>query len=135
MKTYGGMEAHILFPLQLKYTLRPGIFSVELGAGAYAAPVAINTSVERTNDNGYIVSEGYGKKLFSSERKTPFGFCASGVFGAKVWQGILFLDVSYFRDFSETTVFFNDQKAGHHLWNTFVFQIGYKYGFFGAGRR
>ena len=134
-ETYGGMEAHIIFPLLVKYTLKPKIFSIELGAGAYVATVAINTTVERTNENGYTVSEAYGKKLFTSDRKNPFGFTASGTFGVKVWQGIMFLDVSYFRDFSETTVFFNDQKAGRNLWNILAFQIGYKYGFFKMGRR
>ena len=131
-ETYGGMETHILFPLLLKYTYRPGIFSFEIGGGAYVAPAVMNTTVKRTNDNGYTVSEGYGKNLFSAGRNNPFGFVAAGSFGVKVWQGILFLDVRYLMDFSETTVKFNGEKIGSHNWNMLAFSIGYKYGFFNA---
>ena len=132
VETYGGMEAHILFPLLLKYNYRPGIFSFEIGGGPYVAPVAMNTTVKRTNDNGYTVSEGYGKNLFSVGRNNPFGFVASGSFGVKVWQGILFLDLRYLMDFAETTVKFNGEKIGEHRWNMLAFNIGYKYGFFNS---
>ena len=133
METYVGMEARMLFPLQLRLTFRPGVFSFELGGGIYAAPVRIITMVERTNDNGYTVSESYGKNLFSAERSNPFGFIASGSFGFKAGQGILFLDVGYLRDFSEVTIKFNDEKIGKHLWNMLAINIGYKYGFFNRG--
>jgi hypothetical protein len=130
LETYAGMETHILFPLLLQFTYRPGIFSIELGGGLYAAPVVMNTTVERTNDNGYVVGEAYGKNLFSVDRNNPFGFVVSGSFGVKVGQGILFLDLSYLRDFSDITIKFKDEKAGHHLWNMFAVNIGFKYGFF-----
>jgi len=129
LETYNGMETHILFPLILEATFRPGIFSIELGGGLYAAPVVMNTTVERTNDNGYTISEGYGKRLFTSDHKNPFGFMVTGSFGVKAGQGILFLNMRYLRDFSEVTVKFNDEKIGSHLWNMIGFNIGYKYGF------
>lgn len=136
METYGGMETHIVFPLLVEFTYRPRIFSIEIGGGLYAAPVAINTTVERTNDNGYTVSEGYGKNLFRASRNNPFGFIVSGSFGVKIGQGILFLDVNYLRDFSEITVkFSDDEKTGSHLWNMATFGIGYKYGFFNRKSR
>ena len=131
-ETYGGMETHILFPLILKYTYKPGIFSLEAGGGIYVAPVAMNTTVERTNDNAYTVSEGYGKNLFTADRNNPFGFVVNGRFGVKAGQGILFLDVSYLRDFSEVTVKFNGENKGSHHWNMLAFNIGYKYGFFNS---
>ena len=131
-ETYGGMATHILFPLLLQFTWRPGVFSIEAGAGPYVAPVVMNTTVERTNDNGYTVSEGYGKKLFTAERNNPFGFTARAGFGVKVGQGILFLDARYLMDFSETTVKFNDEKVGYHHWNILAFNLGYKYGFFNS---
>ena len=130
METYVGMETHIVFPLVLHYTYRPGILSFELGGGLYVAPVVMNTSVERTNDNGYTVGEGYGKNLFSAEKDNPFGFIVSGSCGVKIGRGIIFFDTSYLRDFSEVTVKFKDEKAGHHLWNMLAFNIGYKHGFF-----
>jgi len=129
METYAGMETHILFPLTVHYTYRPGIFSFELGGGMYVAPVVMNTTVERTNDNGYTVGEGYGKNLFTADHDNPFGFIVSGSFGVKVGKGILFLDLSYLRDFSELTVIFKDEKIGQYLWNMFTVNIGYKHGF------
>ena len=129
LETYAGMETHILFPLLLEFTLRPGIFSIELGGGLYAAPVVMNTTIERTNDNGYTVGEAYGKKLFSAERDNPFGFAVNSSIGVKIAQGILFFNLGYLRDFSEITVKFNNEKIGHHLWTMFAFDIGYKHGF------
>jgi hypothetical protein len=128
METYSGMETHMVFPLLLKATHRPGIFLFEIGGGLYVAPVLMNTTVERTNDNGYTVGEGYGKNLFSVDHNSPFGFIASGCFGVKAGKGIIFLDLSYLRDFSEITVNFKDVKLGHHLWNMLAFNIGYKHG-------
>jgi hypothetical protein len=130
LETYAGMETHILFPLLLQFTYRPSIFSIELGGGLYVAPVVMNTMVERTNDNGYTVAEAYGKNLFSVDQKNPFGFIVSGSFGVKVGQGILFLDLSYLRDFSEISVKFNGERVGHHLWNMLAVNIGFKYGLF-----
>ena len=130
LETYAGMETHIVFPLLVEFTYRPGIFSVEIGGGPYAAPVILNTTVERTNDNGYTVSEGYGKNLFTVDRNNPFGFIASSSFGVKVWQGILFLNVSYLMDFSEITVKYKNEKIGNHHWNILVFDVGFKYGIF-----
>jgi len=130
LETYNGMETHIIFPLLLEATFRPNIFSIEFGGGLYAAPVVMNTTVERTNDNGYTISEGYGKRLFTSDHNNPLGFIVTGSFGAKVGQGILFLNMRYLRDFSEIIIKFNDEKIGRHLWNMFGFNIGYKYGFF-----
>ena len=132
LETYTGMETHIIFPLLLQFAYRPGVFSIEIGGGIYVAPVTMNTMVERTNDNGYTFSESYGKNLFSAERNNPFGFVASGSFGVKVGQGILFMDLNFMRDFSEITVKFNDEKIGRHLWNMLALNIGYKYGFFNA---
>ncbi|MCL2138262.1 MAG: hypothetical protein FWH41_01895 [Treponema sp.] len=132
METYAGMETHILFPLLFNFTYRPGIFSVEIGGGPYVAPVTMNTTVERTNDNGYTVNEGYGKNLFTAESGNPFGFIVNGSFGVNVGRGILFLDIGYLRDFSRTTVKFKDEKIGDHLWNILAFNIGYKYGFFNS---
>ena len=129
METYSGVETHIVFPLLLEYTYRPGIFSFELGGGAYAAPVTMNTMVERTNDNGYTTAEGYGKNLFTAKSSNPFGFIVSSSFGVKAGQGILFLDIRYLRDFSEVTFKFNDEKIGNHLWHMLAIDIGYKYGF------
>ena len=129
-ETYGGMETHIIFPLLLEFTYRPSIFSLEIGGGAYAAPIAMNTTVERTNENGYTISEGYGKKLFTAERDNPFGFLVKAGFGVKVGEGILFINGNYLRDFSEIIVKFHDEKAGNHLWNMLSINIGYKYGFF-----
>jgi len=129
METYAGMECHIIFPLQLKLTFRPNIFSFEFGGGLYVAPVVMNTMVERTNDNGYTVLEAYGKRLFSAGANNPFGFIVTGSAGVKVWQGILYLDLSYLRDFSEITVKFKDVNIGRHLWNMLAINIGYKYGF------
>jgi hypothetical protein len=128
METYAGTETHIIFPLLLKLTLKPGIFSFDIGGGLYAAPAVMNTTVERTNDNGYTVSEAYGRNLFTLERGNPFGFVAGGSAGVKVGQGILFLDVNYLRDFSETTLKFKDAKIGQHLWNTLAIDMGFKYG-------
>ena len=130
METYAGMETHIVFPLLLKAGFRPGIFSIELGGGLYAAPVAMNTTVERTNNNGFTVSEAYGKKLFSARRNNPFGFAASASLGVKAGRGIIFFDLSWLREFSELSVYFNDHFLGSHLWNIFAFNIGFKYGFF-----
>ena len=130
METYNGMETHILFPLILQYTYRPSIFSFEIGGGIYVAPVVMNTTVERTNENGFTVSEAYGKNLFSADHNNPFGFIATASVGVKVGQGILFFDVNYLRDFSEITVKFNGEKIGQHHWNMLGFNIGYKYGFF-----
>jgi hypothetical protein len=126
---YSGTETHIVFPLLLKLTLKPGIFSFDLGGGFYVAPAVMNTAVERTNDNGYTVSEAYGKNLFKLERDNPFGLIAAGSAGVKAGQGILFLDVSYLRDFSRTTIKFKDKNIGQHLWNTLAIDIGFKYGF------
>ncbi|MCL2138047.1 MAG: hypothetical protein FWH41_00775 [Treponema sp.] len=130
METYSGVETHILFPLLLKYTLRPKIFSIEIGGGVYAAPVVMSTMVERTNDNGYTTSEAYGKKLFSAKGNNPFGFIVSGGFGVKAGQGIIFMDLRYLRDFSEVTIKFKDEKIGSHLWNMIAVNVGYKIGFF-----
>jgi len=130
LETYNGMETHIIFPLLLEATFRPSIFSIEFGGGLYVAPVVMNTTVERTNDNGYTISEGYGKNLFTSDSNNPFGFIVTSSFGVKVGKGILFLNMRYLRDFSEVTVKFNNQKIGSHLWNMVGFNIGYKYGFF-----
>ena len=132
METYSGVETHIMFPLILKYTYRPGIFSFELGGGIYVSPTTISTMVEHTNENGYTTAEGYGKKLFSIESDNPFGFIINSNFGVKVGQGILFLDLRYLRDFSEITFKFNDEKIGNHLWNMLGINIGYKYGFFNS---
>jgi len=132
METYTGMECHIIFPLLLKLTFKPNIFFLEFGGGLYVGPVAMNTMVERTNDNGYTSSESYGKKLFSASRQNPFGFIITGSAGVKVWRGILYLDLGYLRDFSETTVKFNTAKIGQHLWNILAINIGYKYGFFNS---
>jgi hypothetical protein len=129
METYSGTETHIIFPFLLKLTLKPGIFSFDIGGGIYAAPEAINTTVERTNDNGYTIGEAYGKNLFKLDRANPLGFIAGGSAGVKAGQGILFLDVSYLRDFSETTIKFKDESLGKHLWNTLAINIGFKYGF------
>ena len=90
----------------------------------------MNTTVERTNDNGYTVGEGYGKNLFTADHDNLFGFIVSGSFGVKAGKGILFLDLSYLRDFSELTVNFKGEKIGQHLWNLFAVNIGYKHGFF-----
>jgi len=128
-ETYSGMETHMVFPLLGKATLNSGILLFEFGGGVYAAPVLMNTMVERTNDNGYTVAEGYGKNLFSTELKTPLGVIASGIFGVKAGQGVIFLDISYLRDFSEVIVKFNNEKIGNHLWSTFTVNIGYKHGF------
>ena len=128
METCSGMETHVLFPLLVKATWKPGVFSAELGGGIYAAPVTMNTTVERTNDNGYTVSEGYGKKLFSVEKRNPLGFTVSGTFGVKSGPGIIFLNASYLRDFAEISVKFNDINTGSHLWSMLSFSIGYKYG-------
>ena len=130
METYACMETHILFPVILKYTYRPDIFSLEFGGGLYVAPVVMNTTVERTNDNGYTVGEGYGKNLFFAEQHNPFGFVVTGSFGVKIGKGIIFSDISYLRDFSEITVKFKDVKLGNHLWNILAFNVGYKHGFF-----
>ena len=129
METYSGMETHILFPLLVQATWKPGIFSLGLGGGIYAAPVTMNTTVERTNDNGYTVSEGYGKRLFSVEKRNPLGFTVSGSFGVKAGPGIFFLNASYLRDFAEVSVKFNDINTGSHLWSMLSFNLGYKYGF------
>ena len=129
LETYAGLETHILFPLFLEFTYRPSIFSIEVGGGLYAAHVTMNTTVERTNDNGYTVSEGYGKDLFKAERNNPFGFIARAGFGVNVGPGILFLDTRYLLDFSEITVKFRDEKAGYHHWNMLAFNLGYTYGF------
>jgi hypothetical protein len=128
METYSGMETHIVFPLMVKATFMPGIFSIEFGGALYVAPVVMNTMVERTNDNGYTVSEAYGKNLFSADQNNPFGFIASGSFGVKIGPGILFLDLSYLQDFSEVTVKFNNENIGHHLWNILAVNIGFKFG-------
>ncbi|MCL2067099.1 MAG: hypothetical protein FWG99_06505 [Treponema sp.] len=130
LETYSGMETHIIFPLLLEATLRPNNFSIEFGGGLYVAPVVMNTTVERTNNNGYTFSEGYGKNLFTADSNNPFGFIATGSFGVKAGRGILFLNMRYLRDFSEVTVKFNGEKIGSHLWNMIDFCIGYKYGFF-----
>ena len=129
LETYAGMETHIVFPLILRYTYRPGMFSFEAGGGLYIAPVVMNTTVERTNDNGYTVGEGYGKNLFSAGQNNPFGFIVSGSIGVKVGKGTIFFDTSYLRDFSEVTVKFNGEETGQHLWNLLAFNIGYKHGF------
>ena len=129
-ETYSCMETHMVFPLLLKAVLRPGIFHIEIGGGLYVAPVLMNTMVDRTNENGYTVAEGYGKNLFSAEINIPFGVTTSGSFGVKVGHGIIFLDVSYLRDFSEVTVKFNDKSIEKHLWNILAVNIGYKHGFF-----
>jgi hypothetical protein len=128
-ETYSGTETHIVFPLLLKLTLKPGVFSFDIGGGLYAAPLAMSTAVERTNDNGYTVSEAYGKNLFKLHRGNPFGLIADGSIGVKTGRGILFLDVSYLRDFSETTIKFKDKNVGQHLWNTLAIDLGFKYGF------
>lgn len=130
IETYAGTEAHIVFPLLLKLTLRPGIFSFDAGGGFYASPVSMNTTIEHTNDNGYTIAEAYGKNLFSVDSANPFGFIVGGSAGVTVGQGILFLDVSYLSDFSEVTIKFNDENIGRHLWNTMAIDIGFKYGFF-----
>jgi hypothetical protein len=130
METYSGMETHIVFPVLLKTIFKKGIYSIELGGGPYVAPVVMNTTVERTNDNGYTVSEGYGKKLFSVAQKNPFGFSVSGGLGITVGRGILFWEISYLMDFSEVTVKFKNEIIGRHHWNMLAFNIGYKYGFF-----
>jgi hypothetical protein len=129
LETYAGMETHIIFPLILQLTYNPNIFSIGLGGGLYVAPVVMNTTVERTNDNGYTVGEAYGKNLFTAEQNNPFGFVVTGSFGVKFGRGIIFLDMSYLRDFSEVTVKFNGTQIGHHLWNMLAFNIGYKHGF------
>ena len=129
METYSCMETHILFPLILQYTYRPTPFSFEFGGGLYVAPVVMNTTVERTNDNGYTVGEGYGKNLFSADQDNPFGFIVTGSFGVKVGKGIIYFNTSFLRDFSEVTVKFNDNKIGSHLWNILAFNVGYKHGF------
>ena len=129
-ETYAGMETHMVFPLVLEAVSRPGIFSFELGGGLYAAPVLMNTTVERTSDNGYTVAESYGKNLFSAGHKNPFGFIASGSIGIKAGRGIIFTDVSYLRDFSELTVKFKEEEIGHHRWNILAFDIGFKFGIF-----
>ncbi|AEF86192.1 hypothetical protein TREPR_3145 [Treponema primitia ZAS-2] len=129
METYAGMETHMVFPLLLKATINPSIFSVEFGGGLYVAPVLMNTTVERSNDNGYTVSEAYGKKLFSVDHPNPLGLIVSSSFGVKIGNGIIFLDLGYLRDFSEVTVKFNDKKVGNHLWNMLAVNIGYKHGF------
>ena len=128
-ETYSNMEIHMVFPLLVKATFGFGIFLFEFGGGVYAAPVLMSTMVERTNDNGYTIAESYGKNLFSSEINVPFGVISSGIFGVRVGRGVIFLDLSYLRDFSEVTVKFNDEKIGNHLWNTFAVNIGYKHGF------
>ena len=130
LETYSGMETLIIFPLLIEWTLRPNNFSIEFGGGLYVSPVVMNTTLERTNDNGHTISEGYGKNLFTAGRNNPFGFIATSSFGVKIGRGILFLNVRYLRDFSEITVKFNDIKIGSHLWNMIRFNIGYKYGFF-----
>jgi hypothetical protein len=130
METYTSTETHIVFPLLLKLTLKPSIFSFDIGGGVYVAPEAMNTTVERTNDNGYTISEAYGKNLFKPDRANPFGLIVGGSTGTKVGQGILFLDVNYLRDFSETIIKFKDENIGQHLWNTLAIDIGFKYGFF-----
>jgi len=129
LETYAGMETHILFPLLVQYTYRPSILSFEIGGGLYVAPVVMNTTVERTNDNGYTVGEAYGKNLFTAEQNNPFGFVVTGSFGIKIGKGIIFFNTSYLRDFSEVTIKFNGEKIGHHLWNMLAFNIGYKHGF------
>lgn len=128
METYVGMETHMVFPLIVKAVFRPGIFLLEIGGGAYVAPVLMNTMVERTNDNGYTVAEAYGKRLFSASHN-PFGFMVSGSFGVNIGRGVLFLDLGYLRDFSEVNIQFNDVNIGNHLWNIVAVNIGYKYGF------
>ena len=128
-ETYACMETHILFPGILKYTYRPSIISFEFGGGLYIAPVVMNTTVERTNDNGYTVGEGYGKDLFFADQNNPFGFVVTSSLGVKIGKGILFSDLSYLRDFSEITVKFKDVKLGNHLWNMLAVNIGYKHGF------
>ncbi|MCL2478148.1 MAG: hypothetical protein FWF22_01510 [Treponema sp.] len=130
METYSGMETHMLFPLVVKATLRPGNFLVEFGGGLYVAPVLMSTGVERTNDSGYTVTEGYGKNLFSAETDNPFGFIVSGSFGVRIGHGVIFLDLGYLRDFSEVTVKFNDVSIRNNLWNILAVNVGYKYGFF-----
>jgi len=129
METYSGMETHLIFPLLVKATFRPGIFLLEFGGGAYVAPVLMNTRVERTNDNGYTVAEGYGKNLFSVNSNNPFGFIVSTGFGVRIGRGVIFLDIGYLRDFSEVTVKFKDEEIGNHLWNIHAINIGYKHGF------
>ena len=129
-ETYACMETHMVFPLTVKATFRPSIFLVEIGGGLYVAPVLMNTRVERTNENGYTVAEAYGKALFSAKHNNPFGFIASTNFGVNIGWGVIFLDLSYLRDFSEVTVKFNDDIVGNHLWNTLAINIGYKHGFF-----
>jgi hypothetical protein len=129
METYAGMETHMVFPLILKVNFKPSIFFIEFGGGLYVSPVLMNTTVERTNDNGYTISEAYGKKLFQAHHPNPFGFIASGSFGVTIGKGIIFLDLSYLRDFSEVTIKFNDKKIDHHLWNMLAVNIGYKHGF------
>ena len=129
IETYSNMETHMVFPLLVKATFSSDIFLFEFGGGVYAAPVLMNTMVERTNDNGYTVAESYGKNLFSAKKNNPFGVIASGVFGIKIGRGVIFSDLSYLRDFAEVTVKFNDEKIGNHLWNTFAINIGYKHGF------
>jgi len=128
-ETYSGTETHMVFPLLVKATFRQRIFLMEFGGGLYVAPVLMNTRVERTNDNGYTVGEGYGKNLFSASN-SPFGYMASGSFGVKIHRGIVFLDLGYLRDFSEVTVKFKNEKIGNHLWNILAINVGYKHGFF-----
>lgn len=132
METYAGMETHMVFPLILEATFRPRIFSIEFGGGLYASPVLMNTTVERTNDTGYTIGEAYGKNPFKASSSNPFGLILTGSFGVKVWQGILFLDLNYLRDFSEVIVQFNGEKIGSHLWQTLAVNIGFKYGFFSS---
>ena len=129
METYSGMETHMVFPLLLKATLKlTNIFLLEFGGGLYISPVLMNTRVERTNENGYTVAEGYGKNLFSANHN-PFGFIASSSLGVKIFNGVIFLDIGYLRDFTKVTVKFNDKDIGNHIWKMLAINIGYKHGF------
>jgi hypothetical protein len=116
----------LVIPVLAKLTIKPQIFSIEgFGGVYYSIPLG------KMKYREYTEWKNGGLQFYTNNEKfnDTFGFMFGGTFGLKLGYGIIFTDIRYLGDFSDTkTMIQGYGTAKLYRRSKFQFSLGYSMG-------
>ncbi|GHV30715.1 hypothetical protein AGMMS4952_18130 [Spirochaetia bacterium] len=116
----------LLIPVLAKLTLKPQIFSIEAFGGVY-----YSIPLGKMKYKEYTEWKNGGPQFYTNNEtfNDTFGFIVGGTFGVKLGYGLIFSDIRYLSDFSDTKT----KTQGHgtaklYQRSKFQFGLGYSMG-------
>ncbi|MDR3170156.1 MAG: outer membrane beta-barrel protein [Treponema sp.] len=115
----------LLIPILAKYTARPGNFSIQGFGGLY---FTVPLGQMEVGWSYYSTNYGSDSGSDSFDFTAPVGFMIGGNFGIKLGPGVLFLDLRYAGDFSDTKISEDGESEEIYHRGKFLFSLGYELG-------